>query len=592
MRHTKKNKKTSFWQSLIDALGSVYFAVFLIAALAAILISSTFLESKYGTPFAQKFFYQADWFDIILSLIWINMFLAVVKRFPLKKYHTGFVVTHIGILLLLIGALLSRMIGMNGQMVLREGQKLDYVTLETYQLAAHTSNGKAAAFSLKPKINGTFSRDLGNGFKLTVDRIIESAKISSEVEDDQNSSSNAAIHFFLRSERAGFENSFWLVEHGEDPGPTMDLGMANFELKRGTASYHKSSAAADIAGPMIKITMGELSQTQTVEVTPAIGKEIPLGDGKFKMIDLIYYPDARVGDGNKLVNVSDVPNNPAVEFDIANSKGIIRHFTKFALFPDFESMHGKKEDEGLNIEAELLAGSETKTPEMHGAASLTFYAPINPADPWTYESHTRHGDGAHGVIEQGKNYPAGWMDFSISIDKLLRRAVITQKVEPLPFGAKGEFVVQTSLSKNGKDLGTQWLAEGGTAFFDSPDGPVLVALGRKSEKVPFMLGLKDFRKVDYPGTAQPSSFESDVKLEDADAGITIDKTIKMNKPLDYKGYRIFQSSYAQDEEGETSIFTVAKNPGIIFIYSGAVIMFAGVIMLFYLKPFSSFHERK
>ena len=141
-------------------------------------------------------------------------------------------------------------------------------------------------------------------------------------------------------------------------------------------------------------------------------------------------------------------------------------------------------------------------------------------------------------------------------------------------------------------MGTQWVVSGGTAFFETPDGPVFVALGLKSAKVPFALSLKDFRKIDYPGTTQPVSFESDVTLEDSKAGLTIQKTIKMNKPLDYKGYRIFQSSYAQDDEGETSIFTVAKNPGVIFIYSGAVIMFFGIILLFYSKPFSSFYERK
>ena len=50
---------------LIRILGSLSFAVFLIAALLVLLILSTTLESKYGIPFAQRVFYQdgsvGDW---------------------------------------------------------------------------------------------------------------------------------------------------------------------------------------------------------------------------------------------------------------------------------------------------------------------------------------------------------------------------------------------------------------------------------------------------------------------------------------------------------------------------------------------------
>jgi cytochrome c biogenesis protein ResB len=88
------------------------------------------------------------------------------------------------------------------------------------------------------------------------------------------------------------------------------------------------------------------------------------------------------------------------------------------------------------------------------------------------------------------------------------------------------------------------------------------------------------------GTTNPSSFESDVILYDEKEGVTIERTIKMNKPLDYKGYRVFQASYIQDEEvGEASVFSIAKNPGIYLIYGGAIIILMGVITLFYLHPF-------
>ena len=120
----------------------------------------------------------------------------------------------------------------------------------------------------------------------------------------------------------------------------------------------------------------------------------------------------------------------------------------------------------------------------------------------------------------------------------------------------------------------------------------------KSLPLPFKLSLREFRKVDYPGTTNASSYESDVTLEDPKEGLSIKRTISMNHPLDYKGYRIFQSSFNQDPIlGNTSIFTVAKNPGIQLIYSGAIVMFLGIFLIFYVQPLSSLnngrsHDRK
>jgi cytochrome c biogenesis protein ResB len=111
---------------------------------------------------------------------------------------------------------------------------------------------------------------------------------------------------------------------------------------------------------------------------------------------------------------------------------------------------------------------------------------------------------------------------------------------------------------------------------------------RKDVALPFALSLKDFRKVDYPSTNRPMSFESDVALYDPSDGTIIQKTIKMNKPLDHRGYRIFQSSYVQNQDhGEASVFTITKNPGIKLIYPGAVVMCLGICLVFFVKPFSS-----
>src|SRR3989338_6209099 len=130
---------------MIQILGSLYFAVSLIAGLALTLIASTLLESFYGTPFVQRHFYQTAWFNIFLSLLAVNILFSAISRFPYKKRHTGFVMTHAGILLLLAGSLMSSLMGVDGQMMLFEGEKKNGVVLNIYELIVHEA-GKADAF--------------------------------------------------------------------------------------------------------------------------------------------------------------------------------------------------------------------------------------------------------------------------------------------------------------------------------------------------------------------------------------------------------------------------------------------------------------
>src|SRR3989338_3358102 len=106
---------------LIKKIASIRFTVIIIVLLMIILTISTTMESKFGTPLAQRIFYQTRWFDLFLSLLWLNIFFATVLRFPFKKHQFGFLITHLGILGLLLGSLLTRLLGIEGQLFVYEG---------------------------------------------------------------------------------------------------------------------------------------------------------------------------------------------------------------------------------------------------------------------------------------------------------------------------------------------------------------------------------------------------------------------------------------------------------------------------------------
>lgn len=100
---------------------------------------------------------------------------------------------------------------------------------------------------------------------------------------------------------------------------------------------------------------------------------------------------------------------------------------------------------------------------------------------------------------------------------------------------------------------------------------------RSFHTLPFEVELLRFTLTRYPGSASPSSYESEVVVH-VD-GETLHERIYMNNVLDVKGYRFFQASYDRDEGG--TILSVNKDvAGRNITYTGYFLLFAGLILCF------------
>lgn len=80
--------------------------------------------------------------------------------------------------------------------------------------------------------------------------------------------------------------------------------------------------------------------------------------------------------------------------------------------------------------------------------------------------------------------------------------------------------------------------------------------GSIRKPVPFNVFCRDFKLDRYPGSESPSSFESELTIQDPRNNYKRDQKVFMNNVMDYDGYRFFQSSYdidnpstPQNEEG-------------------------------------------
>ncbi|MFG0313199.1 MAG: cytochrome c biogenesis protein ResB, partial [Phycisphaerales bacterium] len=109
-------------------------------------------------------------------------------------------------------------------------------------------------------------------------------------------------------------------------------------------------------------------------------------------------------------------------------------------------------------------------------------------------------------------------------------------------------------------------------------GPELVPL-------PVTYRLDDFRTNDYPGSDMAMAYESDVGVR---IGNGEWQTLKiwMNNPYEHGSWRVFQSGFQGDA---ISTFSVMSDPGYPYILLGCGILVAGLVVMFYIAPYSGGH---
>ena len=125
-------------------LGSLQIAIFLLIWFATVLAVGTIVESWYSGKVAQELVYRTWWFKLLLFLLGINIFFAAAKKWPWKKHQTGFLITHVGLLMLVGGGVITSFSGTDGLMALVQHRSAGYsaaIWATTEQPGGHAGRG-------------------------------------------------------------------------------------------------------------------------------------------------------------------------------------------------------------------------------------------------------------------------------------------------------------------------------------------------------------------------------------------------------------------------------------------------------------------
>ena len=127
-------------KTIFRLLASLRLAVTLIVLLAAVLAVATLIEADKGRDYARWFIYTQPWFVALLGLLGLNILAAALIRFPWKPRQTGFVITHGGLVVLLVGSIITFYRGVDADYATQRDVSRTKRDIKTFEIRLRCDN--------------------------------------------------------------------------------------------------------------------------------------------------------------------------------------------------------------------------------------------------------------------------------------------------------------------------------------------------------------------------------------------------------------------------------------------------------------------
>jgi len=319
--------RTPVWQTL-SWFASLKLAVMLLVGLAAVLAAATFLESAKGSEYAQWHVYKNPWFMALVGMLALNILAAAIVRFPWRWGHFGFLLAHAGVLVLLVGALLTYVAGVEGQLSIEEGQSGERLVMAdsnhiTTVWAQHEQEFRSPFPPFEPgptdwPEHTTLPLGAFGGVKLEVLKFYRHARTEEQWDEDPSSVGDPAVQLALIGPDGTSMVQQWFAA---DPlADDIIWGPVRLTFQCASAA----SMLEDFVNPpnadKEKKTDGILSmhyegRMYRIPVRENVGKKVAVGKSDIRVEIVSYLPDGQF-DAARFTTASQKPNNPLLELKV------------------------------------------------------------------------------------------------------------------------------------------------------------------------------------------------------------------------------------------------------------------------------------
>lgn len=560
--------------SVLRTVGSLWFAAVLLMLLLIAMACATVFESTHGTEQALHVFYRTWWFEWLLALLGVNVLSAVVARYPFQRRQIGFVITHLSLLAVLVGALVTKYFALDGQLGLAEGQSGDRFTVggNTITLVNRAAATQRSLDLSGSVVGGFDAGDLAGAPTLTLDdvtvtfdRYLPDTE-TGEIVTEHATSGRPAVEIVLTEN--GTDQRQWIFADGVVSIGSTEAAYRNVrdaEMFASILAMEKTETQASVGTVHIELD----GVTHEVAVEDCMGTPYRIDDTGLSLRVLRYLPHATVGSDNKITNASPDPVNPALEIELSSVEVSERRIA-FARFPGFESMHGKSALDGVKLR---FVRPDTPAPR---APIEVFAGPGG--DMFVRFARERMAPEVK-PLAVGSSMATPWPGKTITLVRKFDRARRTQSIVPVHPVRQERIAAVHATVQTADDTFDFWLQRRRPRTLTIGEDLYELSYGDKIVPLGFAVTLNRFHIGYYPGTRRPRSFESHVTIVDPATGRSQSQVISMNHPTQFGGYNFYQSSYRLDGKAPVSFLSVASDPGLPIVFAGYIGTMAGMVMV-------------
>lgn len=128
-------------KKIFNLLFSTRLTAVLIVVFSIGMGAATFIENDFGTPAARKLVFDATWFEAVIVLLAVNFIGNIGKYRMWRKESWPTLLFHLSLIVIIIGASISRLIAYEGIMHIREGKESNVIVSDKTYLQMELDNG-------------------------------------------------------------------------------------------------------------------------------------------------------------------------------------------------------------------------------------------------------------------------------------------------------------------------------------------------------------------------------------------------------------------------------------------------------------------
>ena len=320
-----------------NVLASVQLGVVLLVLIAVVLAIATRIEAGTSSHLVRVFVYESGWFDALLALFGLNILLATLERRPFHLHHAGMILTHLSLLLILAGGLLTRHLAVDGYMQLQEGETADSVTLREFDVCYRdTARGMPVAI-LSGLEHRSSSDDLSikcdtpSGSTLLATAWFTDAERSEEVL--ASNAGGAALQYTLST--TDFRDTQWLLADDPMRSTTQYGELLQIEFAQGLDSTAVAERFIKPDGFAMTYNWNGVTHRANVDE-----KTIQL-DANTQLVFGRTFRSFFIDESGQYQDRGGEARNPAVQFWVRGSAGEDRYLC-FVNIPGFDPLNGRE----------------------------------------------------------------------------------------------------------------------------------------------------------------------------------------------------------------------------------------------------------